>query len=244
MQTVSDEKLLMLFYGELAEPEAAALRQRMAEDEALTKRFAELSGFLEELPDSAPEKDANYGRRVWARVEMRLDLQPAKSRGWFRPWRLAGGALVLGMVAVTAFQLGRISEAVDPSTQYVAGDGAEARVFNAGLQTHMESAARLFATVANTDAGISVDVESEKEWASVLLVANRLYRYAAEQNGQHRVAAVLRDMEPVLIQLANSDRNLTDAEFDALRQRIASQDLLFKARASSQTAPGKRTTTL
>lgn len=242
MQTVTDEQLLLLHYGELAEAEAVALRQRMKDDATLAARFAGLCRLLEDIPDDVPEKDAQYGRRTWARVEARLDDVAKKPvRGFlFSSWplRFATAAVVLAVVGVTAFQLGRESKIneLENTQQLVTNTGdASARVLNASLQTHMENTARLFTTVSNTSSGVSVDVESEKQWASTLLIANRLYRFAAEQKGQHRVAALLKDMEPILIQLANSDNTLSDAEFEALRQRIVNQDLLFKTRTSSQT---------
>ena len=41
-------------------------------------------------------------------------------------------------------------------------------------------------------------------------------------------------MEPVLIELANSQNGLTDEEFNALRQRISDNDLIFKMRGFNQ----------
>lgn len=231
---MNDESLVLLYYGELDAREAEALRRRLAEEPELAARFAALGAELDAMMEPRiPERDSNYGRRVWARVDAALDAAPARGFPWSR-LRFAGGVLVLAMVAVTAFQMGRMTPAAPmsvPLANVSTGGEEPARLLQASLANHFDSADRLLTEIANGDAA-EVNIESEKEWAKVLLVANRLYRYAAEQAGQPRIAQLLSDMEPVLIELANGAGQLTPEEYRLLRQSIAERDLVFKVRTA------------
>lgn len=254
MQPVNDDKLILLYYGELDVREADALRARLAAEPELAARFAELSAALDGAPDlPVPERDEFYGRRVWARVDAALD----ERRGWFVTirnafmpgFRFAGGVLVASMIALVAFQLGRQSSAPDANmiadaagiTTAAPASDRQAQLLQASLVTHFDNADRLLTEIANNRNG-EVDIEAEKDWAKVLLVANRLYRYAAEQAGQHRIAQLLGDMEPVLIELANGAGQLTSDEYRVLRQSIADRDLLFKVRTTNMTLQPKPAT--
>lgn len=244
MRPVNEETLLLLYYGELDAADAEAVRSLLAQDEELAATFARLVAELDAIPEPAtPERDEFYGRRVWARVDAALDADA--SRGWRLPrWpvlQFAGGALVIAMVAVVAFQMGRMTPPVMP-TQIVhvpveadannSSNNTQARLLEASLVRHFDSADRLLTEIANNQSG-EVDIESEKEWAKVLLVANRLYRFAAEQAGQVRIAQLLADMEPVLIELANGAGQLTPIEYQMLRQSISDRDLVYKVRSTN-----------
>ncbi len=241
MQPVNDDELVLLHYGELDAREAEALRARFANDSELAARFAALSAELDSAPDlPVPERDDLYGRRVWARVDAALDAGETK-RGWaaWPGFRYAGGLLVASLVALVAFQLGRHAPAPDThmvAIDTMANDAAstdrQATLLQASLVTHFDSADRLLTEIANNQSG-EVNIEAEKEWAKVLLVANRLYRFAAQQAGQHRIAQLLGDMEPVLIELANGAGQLTPDEYRVLRQSISDRDLLFKVRSTN-----------
>ncbi|HEX7030495.1 MAG TPA: hypothetical protein VF254_07855 [Gammaproteobacteria bacterium] len=243
MQPVNDEQLILFYYGELEAREAETLRARFAAEPELAARFAALSADLDGAPElPVPERDEFYGRRVWARVDAALDETPRNfslgslvSGGVLAGLRLAGGVLVVSLVAIVAFQLGRMTPpaadsglaAVSPAT-----GSAQARLLQASLANHFGDAERLLIAVSNSETG-EIDLEAEKDWAKVLLVTNRLYRFAAEQAGQHRIAQLLADMEPVLIELANGAGQLTPEEYRVLRQSIAERDLLFKVRSTN-----------
>lgn len=245
MQPVTEQTLILLYYGELDRHDADAVRSVLAQDPDLAERFAQLSAELATLPEpEAPVRDDNYGRRVWARVDAVLDDRP-RGASWLKlpflpgnAFRFAGGVLVLGMVALIAFQAGRMTppepmqlvttlpDNATPNTGY------SAQLLEASLVNHFDSADRLLTEISNNPTA-DIDIESEKEWAKVLLVANRLYRFAAEQAGQRRIAQLLGDMEPVLVELANGAGQLTPDEYRVLRQSIAERNLVFKVRATN-----------
>jgi hypothetical protein len=84
--------------------------------------------------------------------------------------------------------------------------------------------------LVNSDPGGRVDISAEQVWARDLLDANRLYRQAAR--GTPALAQVLDDLEPVLLEIANSPSRLTAAEFESLRARIEERSLVFKVRVT------------
>lgn len=243
MRPVNEETLVLLYYGELDAADAEAVRSLLAQDEELAARFAQLAVELDAIAEPAmPERDEFYGRRVWARVDAALDEQAAshwKLPGW-PVLRFAGGALVIAMVVVAAFQMGRMTPPAMPTmiadvpvdATAHNGNNTQARLLEASLVRHFDSADRLLTEIANNQSG-EVDIESEKEWAKVLLVANRLYRFAAEQAGQTRIAQLLADMEPVLIELANGAGQLAPDEYRMLRQSISDRDLVYKVRSTN-----------
>lgn len=242
MRPVNEETLVLLYYGELDAADAEAVRSLLAQDEELAATFAQLVADLDSIPEpTMPERDEFYGRRVWARVDAALDAETP--RGFRLPrWpllRFAGGALVIAMVAVAAFQMGRMTPPVPTQIVHVPveagvndGNNTQARLLEASLVRHFDSADRLLTEIANNQTG-EIDIESEKEWAKVLLVANRLYRFAAQQAGQQRIAQLLTDMEPVLIELANGAGQLSPDEYRMLRQSISDRDLVYKVRSTN-----------
>jgi hypothetical protein len=251
MLIFDDDDLIALAFDELSETNADALRANMASDPALAARYAAIVRDLEQLAHTpAPEPDDMYGRRVWARIEPELadraqpDPAPrtVSSRGPYG-WAVAAS---LALVAVIAFQMGRMNRddpaASDPQVAEVgpavatpdrAGRSVTSqRVLAATVADHLQGTERLLLQIANQEPGGDVDIDAERQWASVLLMANRLYRYAAEQAGQERVAQVLSDIEPVLIQLANGEGADASDELRGLRHSIAERDLIFKARTT------------
>lgn len=250
MNHIGDEQLLLFHYAELDAATMEKVRQAMVDDAALAARYAELAAMLDAVPEPDIERDEFYGRRVWAAIEPQMEKTHTGGGGaggaW---WRMAGLAAAFALVAVTAYHFGQVTAPLQPVMTGMPDNSSQAdngtardgktRVINASLRQHIDSASRLFLEIENAEDMPVVDVEAEKNWAMTLLVANRLYRFAAEQAGQRRVAQVLTDMEPMLIELANSDSTMTDEEFRRLRQRLVNNNLVFKATATSRSLEDK-----
>jgi len=60
-----------------------------------------------------------------------------------------------------------------------------------------------------------------------------VYRVSATQNGDTRLAAMLQDLESVLVEIARSPDKINRQDFNSLRARIDGDNLLFKVRAVS-----------
>ena len=67
------------------------------------------------------------------------------------------------------------------------------------------------------------------ELAESLLDSNRLYAMAAERAGKPALGQFLRELEPLLIELANEEGAIEPA----LGEEIRSRDLAFKTRAAA-----------
>jgi hypothetical protein len=96
---------------------------------------------------------------------------------------------------------------------------------------HLERSQLTLAELVNTAAGEPrVDISSEQERARDLVVENRLYRQTAQETGDSTLAAALDDLERVLVEVANSPSDLSEGEFERVRQRIERQGTIFKVR--------------
>jgi hypothetical protein len=99
------------------------------------------------------------------------------------------------------------------------------------LSDHLERSQIVLAQVQNAG-----DLPEERDRARELVGANRLLRQAAERLGDRRDAAVLEDLEHVLLEVANAPDAPTNADTRHVQQRIAQNELLFKVRIASTDA--------
>ena len=156
------------------------------------------------------------------------------------PWLAAAAVVAL---AVGAYWLGRHNAAIErapqaPLTATVTpapSPGSEAirdRVVLAALGEHLDRTERTLVELVNSQPGGRVDISAEQAWARDLLEANRLYRRAASNAKTPALSQVLDDLEPVLLEIANSPSQLTSDEFETLRDRIEARSLVFKVRVT------------
>lgn len=161
-------------------------------------------------------------------------------------WLGLAAAAVLLLAA--GFLLGRLGTTSPDDTIQVAADddlpalsdGARERLLTAALSEHLGRSERLLTEIANASDTTSrsvTDSDLERVWAEELLVSNRLYRRAAEAAGQKRIARLLTELEPVLLELAHADPGHVERsadEMSELRQRVDEQGLLFKVRVTER----------
>ena len=154
------------------------------------------------------------------------------------PWLAAAATVTL---VVGAYWLGRHNAATGtpeapivaqaPSSPSLGTDAIHERVVLAALGEHLDRTERTLVELVNSQSGNRVDISAEQAWARDLLDANRLYRRAAGGKSP-ALSQVLEDIEPVLLELANSPSQLTSDEFEALRNRIEARSLVFKVRVT------------
>jgi hypothetical protein len=230
---LTDDDLVLHYYGEdvpRAESHLAACARCQASFTRLQRVMA--------LIDSAPAVDAPEGfeRIAWARLRPALE---APRRGWFSwfvlsPARLAFAAGVLVLVGAS-FMAGRLMPrsatpaAGGPAPQTAAQ--VRERILLVDLGEHLDRSQRMLVELASADdsAG-SVDMSLEQSRAEQLVADNRLYRQTATQTGDAAIAALLDDLERVLVDIAASPKTMTQEDLDAVRRRIESKELLFKVR--------------
>jgi len=243
MSKITDDDLTLLFYGEHDEPALAAM---VAESAELSARFDSLSAELR-LADNfvPPHREDDYGADVWRQISPRLDLEHLESANRIKTWLATfsqprfslAGALSFALVAVLAFTLGRnggqdsITEPLNPvnGTAIALADIDSNRLLTHSVSGHLEQVNLVLTQFANT----TETSPSEAEYATDMLVANRLYRQAAASQGKHKLAAFLADLEPLLIELAYQAQSGSAATRERMQQEVRN-GLLFRLRVMNK----------
>ncbi len=243
MKIITDEDLTLLFYGEHDDPALAVL---VAESEEFSARYDALCAELK-LVDAyqPPQRGDEYGAEVWQRISSQLGDEDTKTTGrlgeWFaslvQPRFSLGGALSIALVAILAFTLGRNGGQVttnDPSTPpgvtpVTLADIDSSRLLGHSVSAHLEQVNLVLTQFVNTSETSSKDTE----YATDMLVANRLYRQAAVSQGNQKLAAFLADLEPLLIELAYQAQSGSAATRERMQQEVK-DGLLFRVRVMNK----------
>lgn len=220
MSHLTEEQLTLAYYGEL-DPE---LKQHVNDCSACRSNFDRLKDLLDAIREyPVPERSASYGVDVWVRLLPKLPV--AKPRGsWFR-WWMAGPALATLLVA--AFFAGMLVQHRREPLEISAA--ASQRVLRMVIGDHLDRSQILLAELVNASAG-NFDLRGERDRARDLLSENRLLRQTAARTGDISYAALLDELERVLVDIANTPANTSPADLEALQRRIGSEGLLFKVR--------------
>lgn len=238
MKHITDDDLILLFYGEHDDSQLATT---VAESEQLSDRFDALSAELR-IADNfvPPHRGEDYGAEVWQRISLRLEANAntgSRLKTWlasvFQPRFSMAGALSFALVAVLAFMLGQNggpSPGTEPATALqnpsVALAGIDTnRLLANSVSGHLEQVNVVFTQFANS----SESSASEAGYATDMLVANRLYRQAATNQGKHRLAAFLASLEPLLIEMAYAAQARSPTSRERMQQEVRN-GLLFRVR--------------
>ncbi|HUE03877.1 MAG TPA: hypothetical protein VMR62_30265 [Bryobacteraceae bacterium] len=235
MNHLNEEQFVLYYYGE--GDGSPAVRAHLDACESCRAAYANLQRVLnvvDALP--VPERGANYGARVWHR------LQPALGgRRWWGNWRAQApvprwaAALLVATLVAGAFWAGRYYPKGQPATQTANAGQVRERILLLAVGDHLDRSQAVLLELVNARPGEPLDVTSERERAGDLVAENRLYRQTAARTGDGRVASVLDDLEPVLLELAHGPDRLTAEEVENLRQRIEGDGILFKVRVVGST---------
>ena len=237
MNHLSEEELILHFYGETARADEGRVEEHLASCDECRASQASLKRVLHLVETTPmPAARAGFERDVWARLEPQLDQQ---KRGWFSwmtapQWALAGGMAAL---VVAAFVAGRtFSPALPappappaPTTQASTDAASSERVLRAAVGDHLERSQMMLVELVNNSNHPSA-LADEQLRAEDLVAANRLFRQSAEQSGDAAIADILEDLERVLLEIANAPKDVTSGEIADLKSRIETEDLLFRVR--------------
>ncbi len=225
---LSDDELILYYYGETRRAEK--IRRRLEDSPEAQERYDELCRVLaavETLP--VPEPADGYGERVWSRLRPRLE---ARQGLWKRLCafvgidgglpRLATAGAVAALLAV-AFLAGRFWSLREEELTF--SDADRERIMVAAVADHLERSQRLLQDLANAPSG-GLDVTFERASADDLLGANRLYRRTSQRSGEAGLAAVLDDLERLLLDLAHGPASISADDLEEFRSQI--DDILFK----------------
>jgi hypothetical protein len=227
MTHLSDDDLVLLHYREEAGPGAEA---HVAACVECAERLAALGRTLALLPSpEAPERGADYEARVFERIRPQLGLAEPRAkvvpiRGRFWPRTLSVAALAAALVL--AFLLGR---RFPDQPQPLSAEVRE-RVLLVAVGEHLERSQMVLVELANAPAGEAMDVKAQRALADELVSSGRLYRQTAARSGEPALAAVLEELERVLVEVAAGPDALTPGDLAELQRRIGSRGLLFRVR--------------
>jgi anti-sigma factor RsiW len=241
MDTISDDDLVLYHYRDgLDDARLAAIRDALAASAELRARYASLERVLARVDaEPAPEPDAGFEARLWQKLEPRLAVRrvakPAPLQrlletlhAWLTPPRLAfAGACALAIAVGIGFYAGRQRA---PLVAGTTADAAAARVLDAYVAAHLRATEGVLMTASNSDSAELLG--GNRELAAQLVEQNRLYALAAARAGNTQLADFLRQIEPVLISLANPSPSDSVQPSEGLREYLKATDLMFQVRAA------------
>lgn len=241
MQHLNEDDLVMHLFRDEDAP--AGARAHLDGCEVCRAELETLRGVLT-LVDAAevPEPPAGYGEKVWNRLRWKLDAPATRSRRW-QGW-VAAAAVVAGAFIAGTWWRAEQMKPIAPEAVAKKSPGGEQqtapdRLLSLVVGDHLDSSERMLAEIAHADPSRAFDSVNEQRKAEELVAANRIYRQSALRRGDTRVASVLADLEPVLVELAHSDGTLSPGEVESLQKRIDERGLLFRVRAVGAQVNGR-----
>ncbi len=232
-----EEALVLLFYGDTGPDEERQMAAHLDSCATCQPVWQQIRTTLAAVDAAAvPEPPADFERVMWARVQGQLEsISIAPTPWWSLRHLLPAGALAAVLLAM--FSIGRYwpgqAELAPNSVQAIPAKAAASQTERAllvAMDDHLERSELLLVELMNSPASEPVLQGFERETADDLLSSGRLYRQTATHTGNVHLAAMLEDLEAVLVEIARSPRALKAQDVTALRTRIEEDDLLFKVR--------------
>lgn len=219
MNHLAEDDLILVHYGE-------ATDDAMKHIEACVSCRAELGAIGETMdrliPGESPDPGDDYETRVWERLEPALRLsstKPGRSMSSLF-WLAAAAAVVLASFLVGRWTAMTPSEAPGDVEAQV-----RERILLVALGEHLRESQVLLLEVKNGPEG---ELRLDRARADDLVRESRLYRQTAYRVGDAATVEVLDELERLLLDVAHGPA--TDEGVEALRERIAERDVLFKLR--------------
>ncbi|HEX6623064.1 MAG TPA: hypothetical protein VF064_05085 [Pyrinomonadaceae bacterium] len=240
MNHLTQEEFVLIYYGE---PELGAERRaHLAQCAECTAELAALAAVLDRVtPVEVPDPGDDYEARTWSRMQWRL--RGEKKRERFATWVKSAAIAATVMIAFLAGMFWKSSPEVDtPSRQVVESttnaaqpasttpEASSTRVLLVVVGEHFDQSERILVELTNITPKGNNDISAERERAEDLLASNRLYRRTALNNGEEDVAALLDELEPMLLQIAHSPAQVSAEELRAMQKRVETKGLVFKLR--------------
>ena len=229
MNHLTEEQLVLHYYGEEGETlETERHLEACGECRSLYGSLQRAMNLMDSMP--APVRGPDYGAQVWQRLSREL---PA--RRWWQvgnlPWlRGAFAGAALAALLVAAFWAGRFYPR-RPAAPQIAGDAQlRERILLVAVGDYLDRSQMVLVELANTNAQGSLDISLEQEQARELISETRLYRQTAVTTGNASVTGILDELEHVLLDIARGPAQLSPAELEKFRARLAAEGILFKIR--------------
>jgi len=237
MNHLTEEELIAYRDGETSGREAlAAHLNECAQCQREMARLDAVFAALDAMP--VPDPGEDFAHRVWQQISPRL---PEKRHHWWQailePHRLMLASAMAALILL-AFFVGRFTKKTAPGSNLTAGSAnVRQRVLVVAVGDHLGRSEMILMELANAEPEKGqklVNISAEQKRAEDLLEENRLYRQTALQDGDALMASTLDELEPILLDIANSPDEVTPAQFEAIQRRIAAKGILLKVRVVHQ----------
>ena len=107
---------------------------------------------------------------------------------------------------------------------------ARERILLLAVGDYLDRSQMMLVELANTETHGPVDITAEQERATDLVSESRLYRQTALHTGDVRVAALLDELDRVLLEISHAPSRLEPRDLEKLRERLRADGILFKIR--------------
>jgi hypothetical protein len=199
------------------------------------ERIEAVFAALDAMP--VPDPGGDFAGRVWQEISPRL---PEKRASWwevfFEPRRLVAVGAIAAIILL-AFFLGRFTKKSAPGVEIADAGKVRERVLVVAVGDHLGRSEMILMEFANAEPEKGqklVNISAEQKRAEALLDENRLYRQTAQHDGDTLMASTLDELEPILLDIANSPDEITPSQFEAIQKRIAAKGILLKVRVVHQ----------
>jgi hypothetical protein len=235
------DEFVLAYYDER---EIDARREHLDACDECRAELAHLKRVLDQVtPVEVPEPDEDYEARAWDRLSWRLRGERKKTtRGWTK-WLAAAAMLIVAFIGGLLWNrsnTGPVHIANQPASNPASNPTVEPttastqqqrdRILLVVVGDHLDDSERMLVELTNITASDNIDVSTEQQRAEELLVSNRLYRSTALDRGEDRVATLLDELEPMLMQIAHGPSQLTPDELHKIQKRVEAKGLVFKLR--------------
>lgn len=235
----TQDEFVLAYYDER---EIDARREHLHACDECRAELAHLKRVLNHVtPVEVPEPDADYEARAWDRLSWRLRGERKQTaRGWTK-WLAAAAMLAVaflggllwnrsntGPVRTASTNQPAPNPTVEPTT--ASTQQQRDRILLVVVGDHLDDSERMLVELTNITSSDDIDVSAEQQRAEELLLSNRLYRSTALDRGEDRVATLLDELEPMLMQIAHGPSQLTPDELRKIQKRVETKGLVFKLR--------------
>ena len=147
MKHLTEEDLILLYYGEPGAPDAA--RTHLSECRECRSAAESLAATLNACSEwSVPEPEAGFERSAWAQLAPQI---PHGNLGrWFRlPPKMWVLAAAMAALLLVAFVAGRTTRRPEPSITAGLSNEARERILEISLADHLDRAGMLLTEISN-----------------------------------------------------------------------------------------------
>jgi hypothetical protein len=228
MKHLSESQLILYYYRETQE--LVPVTEHLEACSDCHSRYRELERQLALMKAAAvPVRGDDYESQVWMKLKPKLagnSVAGRRSIPHFQKWWLAAAAMLL-IATFLAGKYWRTSPSRLPELVPVA---VMDRMLLVKVADHLERTQLALLELVHGEEEAALEISNETALARDLVAANRLYRQSASLAGETDLAAVLDELERVLLEVANRPSQSSASDLQQIRRRIKEKGILFKVR--------------